>query len=270
MQMMDFREKNVLGRTGLLVSRLGVGASYGSPADSLEKAYHEHGLNFFYWGAMRRGRMGKAIRHLARTDRDKIVIALQSYDRTGFMMGPFLDRGLSSLGIDQADVLILGWRNSVPSKRVMEAALELKEAGKYRFLALSSHHRPLFGEMARLEDSPVDIFMFRYNAAHRGAERDIFPHLPGGEERPGTMAFTATCWGRLLKDRYLPEGEKPLTAPECYRFVLSNPAVDLSMIGPKDAAQMEEALQALEGGPLSPEEMERARRIGDYVYRKKK
>ena len=34
--------------------------------------------------------------------------------------------------------------------------------------------------------------MIRYNAAHPGAERDIFPHLEA--RRPAVVAYTATSW----------------------------------------------------------------------------
>lgn len=50
------------------------------------------------------------------------------------------------------------------------------------------------------------------------------------------------------------------------QIVLTNPAVDVCVTGPKDADQMREALKALELGPLSQEEMARMVRIGDYVY----
>jgi hypothetical protein len=38
------------------------------------------------------------------------------------------------------------------------------------------------------------------------------------------------------------------------------------MSGPRDDAQMDEALAALDGGPLSPEEDARIRRIGRWVH----
>jgi aryl-alcohol dehydrogenase-like predicted oxidoreductase len=262
---MGFRELTTLGRTGLKVSRLGVGASYGVPAAAIEKAYHEYGVNVFYWGALRRGRMRDAIRSLARNDRDRIVVALQSYDRIGPPMRIFCERGLRALHIDVADVLILGWHQRLPSRRILDAALQLREEGKVRFLALSGHHRPLFGQMAEQPQTPIDIYMIRYNAAHRGAEQDIFPHLPA-EDRPGVMAFTATRWGSLLKASKMPPGEPPLSASECYRFVLSNPHVDLVLAGPANAEEMDEALRALDGGPLSDEELARARRVGDHVH----
>jgi len=44
--------------------------------------------------------------------------------------------------------------------------------------------------------------------------------------------------------------------------------VDLCMTGPASLPQMKEALAALDAGPLTPEEMERVRRIGDHVRRR--
>ncbi len=262
---MGFVEQVTLGRTGLSVGRLGVGSSYGVPTGALERAFHEHGVNYFLWGAVRRGGMKHAIRNLAPSNRERMVIALQSYDRTGVLLRYFLERGLRALGVDHADVLVLSLRKSDPSPRVVEAALELREEGKVRSLGLSSHNRSYLGEVARREDSPYDVLMLRYNAAHRGAEEDIFPHLPD-LGRPGVTAFTATRWGHLLKQRRMPPGERPMTAAECYRFTLSSPGVDLCIAGPKNAAQLDEAVAALGGGALTAEEDERIRRIGDHVH----
>lgn len=261
----DLRSATTLGRTGVRVGRLGIGGSYGVPAAAVEKAFREYGVNYFYWGSIRRGGMRDAIRSLARESRERIVLALQSYDRTGRLMGPFLDRGLRALGIDYADVLILGWYDSRPPARILDAALRLRDAGKLRYIAISGHNRPLFAELAAEgAASPYDVLMFRYNAAHRGAEREVFPSLTA-PDRPGVTCYTATRWGQLLDPKRMPPGERPLAAADCYRFVLSNPLADLCMTGPASADEMDGALRALDLGPLSGEEMERARRIGDFV-----
>ncbi|TNF49930.1 hypothetical protein EP232_01095, partial [bacterium] len=170
---------------------------------------------------------------------------------------------------DHADILILGAHNRMPPERVINAALKAREQGKVRFIALSSHNRPFVGEMVQRDDLPFDIYMIRYNAAHRGAEQDIFPHLTE-ENRPGIMAFTATRWGQLVNAKKMPPGERPMAPADCYRFVLSNPHVDLSMTGPKTAHEMTDTLMTLDTKPMSEEEMERARHIGDYVYSKGK
>ncbi len=133
-------------------------------------------------------------------------------------------------------------------------------------MGMSSHERPLFGKIARGEvQAPVDFFQIRYNAVHRGAEQDIFPHLPK-ENRPGIVIFTATCWRKLLKPKLMPAGERPLAAADCYRFVLSHPDVNVCLTAPSTGAQMEDNLKALNAGPLDEEEMARVRRIGKHIY----
>jgi predicted aldo/keto reductase-like oxidoreductase len=257
-------EPRVLGRTGLRVGPLGVSGGYGAPAEAFEEAF-ERGCNYFYWGSKRRDGMARAIRNIvARGDRDKLVVLLQSYSRFPGLMESFLIKGLKSLGIERADVLLLGWYNKTPSPRILERALSLKNRGLVRFLAVSGHNREAFPKMAAT--GVFDILHVRYNAAHRGAEQEVFPHLPE-EDPPGVVTYTATRWGNLLNPKKTPKDEPPLSAAECYRFVLSNPAVGVCISGPKNKDQMDQALTSLEAGPLSPEEMERARRIGDYVHK---
>ncbi len=260
---MDFHESKVLGRTGLKVGRLGVASSYGAPAHAFEEAF-ERGCNYFYWGSLRRSGMLQAIKNICRQGkRDDLVIVIQSYSRSAFLMELSYQKALKSLGLESADILLLGWHNKPPSPKLLDAAQKMKEKGLFRFLGLSSHNRPLFPKLAK--DGQFDLFHVRYNAAHRGAEKDIFPHLPH-QLKPGIVTYTATRWGQLLKPKKMPSGEVPLSASDCYRFVLSNPDVDVCMCGPKNLDQMKEGLRTLDLGPLNEPEMERMRRIGDYIH----
>lgn len=252
-----------LGRTGLSVGPLGVSAAYGAPARSFEAAF-DRGCNYFYYGAMRRGGMKAAIKNIAgQGKRDRLIIAIQSFARSPLLVEASLTKALRSLEIDHADVLILGWHNKAPSQGLMDRAQKLKEKGMVRALALSSHHRPLYGKL--ITDGRTDIFHVRYNAAHPGAEQDVFPLLPQ-ENRPGIVIFTSTCWGHLLNPKKMPPGQSPPTAADCYRFVLSNPSVDACACGPKTDAEMQGALKALDGGPMDEEELARMRAIGAYVH----
>jgi aryl-alcohol dehydrogenase-like predicted oxidoreductase len=256
-------EKRTLGRTGLQVGRLGVAASYGAPASAFEEAF-ERGCNYFYWGSTRKTGMARAIRNLCgQGKRDDLVILLQSFSRSAVLMESFFKRGLKTLGIDRADILLLGWHNKVPAQKILNKAMEMKDQGLFRFLGISGHNRRLFPELTT--HGIFDLFHVRYNAAHRGAEKEIFPHIQG-ESRPGVVSYTATRWGQLLNPKKMPPGEPPPPACDCYRFVLTNAAVDVCLAGPKNAAQMGEALKALELGPLSQAEMARMVRIGDYVH----
>jgi len=260
---MTFAEPRILGKTGLKVGPLGVAAGYGAPTSAFEEAF-ERGCNYFYWGSMRRDGMRRAIKNICgRGKRDELIIVVQSYSRSAFLMEVFLKRALKSLGLDQADILILGWYNKRPAQRILDRALKLKDKGLFRFLGLSGHNRTLFPKLSK--ESIFDLFHIRYNAAHRGAEEEIFPYMRG-ENRPGLTSYTATRWGQLLNSKKMPPNQSPPSAGDCYRFVLSCPSVDLCLCGPKDTAQMKEALRTLDLGPLNPEELEHMRRIGDYVH----
>jgi len=179
------------------------------------------------------------------------------------LTGHILKRSLRSMGLERADILILGWHNRPPSEKLVERALALKKKGLFRFLGMSGHNRRLFPKMA--STGQFDLFHIRYNAAHRGAEQETFPDLTDND-RPGIVTYTATRWGQLLNPKKMPVGESVPEPSDCYRFVLSNPAVDVCLCGPKDFSQMRAALSALELGPLDEEDMARMKRIGDYVH----
>ena len=246
------------------MGRLGLASSYGAPAGAFERAF-ERGCNYFYWGSRRTAAMGQAIRHLAGQHRDQLVVVVQSYSRMGWRLTSKIESSLRRLKLDYADVLLLGLHNSIPRPAVMEAASRLKERGRVRHLAVSAHHRPVFREFA--QDVRFDMLMARYNAAHRGAETEVFPYLEcPGLARPGLVTYTTTRWGTLLDPRYTPAGRKTPTATDCYRFVLSNPHVDVCLTGPATLIEMEANLKALELGPMSAEELQWMRKVGDHVH----
>jgi aryl-alcohol dehydrogenase-like predicted oxidoreductase len=261
--MASFPNRVRLGRSGLSVGPLGVSGGYGVETASLLKAF-DRGVNYFYHGSRRRRGMTDAIRDLvAAGRRDELVVVLQSYARTPGLMETWFARGLKQLGLETADVLLLGWYSSPPAERLLERALSMTQRGMVRHIAISAHHRPAFLRYAA--DPRFTILHIRYNAAHTGAETDVFPHL-GRDGRPGAVAYTATRWGSLLSPWRVPDGETPLRARDCYRFVLSNHDFNVCMTGPKNAAEMDEALAALDEGPLTAEEDGRIRRIGRHVH----
>ena len=268
---MDFRQNVPLGKTGLMVSRLGIASGYGLPAAGIEKAFHEYGINYLYVSPLLNlGNMVKAVHNLAPDQRDDLCIMLARPflgGLGGIFLERFIERWLKKLRLEWADLLIQDVHKPL-SRKLTDRIHRLRESGKVRIVGISGHDRPFFGRIARGElDLPVDFFQVRYNVVHRGAEEDIFPHLPE-DNKPGIVVYTATCWRKALKAKKLPSGEAPLTAADCYRFVLSNSSVDVCITAPASNSQMEENLTALTRGPLSEEEMARAKRIGDHIYQK--
>ncbi len=265
--MTDFRTPIPFGQTGLPVSRLGIGSSFTGDPAFIEEAV-DQGVNYLYWGSIRRPAFGRAIRILARRNREGLVLTVQSYTRVAALLAPSIELALRRARIDCFDFLLLGMWNKPPGRALIDAARGLVEKGRVRRLMLSTHNRPSLQEHFRryeAKESPFDAFMLRYNAVHRGAETDVFPHLPKSPH-PGIVAYTATRWGHLLDPKKMPPGEQPPPARDCYRFALSHPAVSLVLCGPANREQMQEALGALDAGPLDADEMARMQRIGDHVY----
>ena len=120
---MDFTQLRILGKTGLKVGPLGVASSYGAPTNAFEEAF-ERGCNYFYWGSQRKDSMRQAIKNIcSQGKRDDLIVVIQSYSRSAFLMEAFFKKAVSSLGLDHADVLLLGWHNKKPSQRILDKAL---------------------------------------------------------------------------------------------------------------------------------------------------
>jgi aryl-alcohol dehydrogenase-like predicted oxidoreductase len=252
--------KVVLGRTGLRAAPLGLAPSKDLPAREVERAF-ERGLNYLYWGSARRAGFGEGIRRVAKKDREGAVIVVQSYTRAASLLRPSLERALRQLGIEHADLLLLGWWNQPPPRRILDAALAARDHGLAKHVMISCHHRPTFASY--IDDPSYGAIMVRYNAAHPGAEKEVFPLLREG--RPGVVSYTATRWGALLDPSLGPPGEPTPRPSDCYRFALSSPHVDVCLTGPADAAELDESFAALDRGPMSDDELAWMKRVGAVV-----
>lgn len=255
------REKVLLHKTSLRSSALGLGSSFGLEAEDIEHAYAS-GLNYFYFGSARRPAFGRGVKALVQQGRrDDLVLVVQTYTRAASLMKRSLTSGLRALGTDHADYLLLGWWNERPPERILDAARALREQGLCKHLMISCHNRLAFEQHAQIPG--MDAIMVRYNASHPGAETEVFPKL--GAASPAVIAYTATRWGDLINPSLIPEGEPVPRASDCYRFALSHPSVQVCMAGPANRSELDEALAALERGPLSAEEDAWMRRVGAAV-----
>jgi len=255
-----YRDVPALGHR---MHRLGLATNYGIDGGDLEWAL-EQGINYVFWTPNAR-RVTQSLKAVIKRDRESLILAC------GPTIGYFAasirracERLLQKLGTDYLDVFQLFWlgRASALSSSTIDALVSLREAGMVRAIGVSIHDRKRAGKLA--EDSPLDMLMIRYNAAHPGAEQDIFPHL--NKRKPAIIAYTATRWRGLLKRPKGWEGGV-MTAADCYRFCLSNPHVDLVLTGPKNREQLKENLRNLqEKGPLSEEENRWIREFGHVVH----
>jgi aryl-alcohol dehydrogenase-like predicted oxidoreductase len=265
---MDFTH-TVLGNTGLSVYRLGLSATYWPGKQAIHHAI-DRGLNvFFAFGVDMQ--MVRVLREARRSERERFVLLTGAYNMIwGYPnLRRTLEKRLRQFRTDYVDVfLFLGvTREKDFPQRAREEMHRLKDEGKVRFVGMSCHDRTFAGRMAA--EGALDILMVRYNAAHRGAEQDIFPHCAA--HRPGIVSYTATRWHALLRRPRRWPKERPKPSPgQLYRFALSNPHVHVCLTAPRNLRQLKENIGALERGPLDEEEMRFVREFGDAVYQQKK
>src|SRR4029077_18466510 len=133
----------------------------------------------------------------------------------------------------------------------LEACVAAQRAGEVGLLGLTSHQRKLAAEAGR--SGLLDLLMIRYNAAHRGAETEVFPVT----DARGLSVVVYTClrWGALLQNTPEdPPGFAVPRAPAWYRFALQTPSVTVALMAPENRAELEENLTVLEAPvPLTAE-----------------
>jgi predicted aldo/keto reductase-like oxidoreductase len=242
------------------VCRLGLatrGDGVLSPADVLHAV--DRGVDFLNWcGAP--DALSETIASLG-PRREQVVVCVQFEARTAAEAKDELARILDQLRTDYVDVLTFyyveaaeEWEQIRGPAGALEYCALARQAGRVRLLGLTSHQRPLAAGIA--QGGELDLLMLRYNAAHRGAEQDVFPTT----QALGMPVVVYTClrWGALLRGTPDdPPGFVPARPPAWYRFALQHPAVTVALMAPDSRAELDEDLEVLEArSPLSAEEYE--------------
>jgi aryl-alcohol dehydrogenase-like predicted oxidoreductase len=261
---------------GKPVCRLGLAGRVGSALtpDDVNHAL-ERGINFLNWpGKADEPGGGDAVSEAVAglgPRRESVVVCVQFGARTASDGAAELRAVLAALRSEYVDVLTFyyveraaEWDELCARGGALEYVAAAKRDGVVRRIGATSHQRPLAATMAR--SGKLDTLMIRYNAAHRGAERDIFP-VTDALGVP-VIAYTALRWGALL--RHTPDDPPefvPPPAPDWYRFALQSPSVAVALAAPASRAELEEDLQVLTAGPLTPAEYERLAAHGQRVHR---
>jgi len=230
----------------------------------------EQGVNYLNWCGKPDG-LSRAVAELGR-ERRRVVVAVQFQARTAGEAEREWERLCRELATGYLDVLTFyyveseaEWRQITGPGGAYEFLAEQKRAGRLRMIGLTSHQRKLAARWA--ESGLLDLLMVRYNAAHRGAEQDVFPVT----RRLGLPAVVFTClrWKALLEPTPEdPPGFRPPEAAECYRFCLSHPDVAVALTAVANRAELEHNLRLLEDWRrCSEEELAALRAHGDRVRR---
>lgn len=255
-----FRELPVINKR---VHRLGLAFDNGIEPEGIEAAL-DRGVNYLFWLNTGKRAAHEVVKAALKRNREEYVFAGGA--SWGFFAGSLrraAERLLRSFELEYLDVFQLYWLGTMSAwtASVKQELVKLREEGLVRAIGVSIHDRKRAAELA--VESPLDLLMVRYNAAHPGAETDLFPSF--AKRRPITVAYTATSWRKLITP---PEGwdDRAMTPGECYRFCLTSPHVDVVLSAADNRRQLEENLDAMGKGPLIPEEDEWIRRFGDHVH----
>jgi predicted aldo/keto reductase-like oxidoreductase len=228
------------------------------------------GVNFLNWCGAADG-LSTFIAGLG-SRRSDVMICVQFEARTANEARSELEQILRQLHTDYVDVLTFyyveepeEWRQLSGPGGALEYCNAARREGRVHLLGLTSHQRRLAAEAAA--GGTLDMLMIRYNAAHRGAETEVFP-VTTAHGLP-VVVYTCLRWGALLRSTPDdPPGFVAPPAPLWYRFALQHPAVTVALMAPENRAELEEDLQVLRAdGPLPPEEYERLVAHGQRVRR---
>jgi aryl-alcohol dehydrogenase-like predicted oxidoreductase len=220
---MDYRR---LGRTGMQVSRIGLGMmSYGNRT---QRQWHldeeealpivrravEGGVTFFDTADMYDQGYSEVVtgRLLSRlfSSRDDYVLATKVY----FPMGPgpndrglsrkhvfsAIDASLTRLGTDFVDLYqIHRWDYETPIEETMTALSEVVRAGKARYIGASSMYAWQFCKAQAAAPIPFVSMQNRYNLVYREEEREMIPLC--ADQGVGVIPYSPLARGALAGSR---------------------------------------------------------------------
>jgi predicted aldo/keto reductase-like oxidoreductase len=268
-----------LGRTGLKVSRIGLGTEHlcGQPRETVCAVIRravERGVNYFdlvyslphYLDDMQHAFLGLRDRvlltaHLGSTEKDG------QYNKSRSVVQcerSFLDL-LRRLETDYVDVLFLhnfnslkDWDQVASPDRALDLALRLQDEGKARCLGISAHYPDVVQKA--IETGNVDVVLFPIN---------LFGHaMPGRQQLQdlcvqheiGLVAMKPFGGGKLLTQRgrfrvpkYQTAGQAfkaridtEITPVQCLSYTLAQVGISMALPGVKNAPELEAALAYLE------------------------
>jgi predicted aldo/keto reductase-like oxidoreductase len=228
------------------------------------------GVNYLNWCGRPDG-LSEAVKRLG-SQRPNVILAVQFQSRTSREAAIEFSSLLDDLRTDYIDVATLyyvesaeEWDTLTSPGGAWEYLDEQKRAGRLRLIGLTSHQRKLAASWART--GLLDMLMIRYNAAHCGAENDVFPVT--SKLKMPVVTFTGLRWKALLEATPNdPVDFVPPAAVECYRFCLANENVTIVLTAPANRKELEDNLTLLDDWrPPSLMEMRAIREHGERVRR---
>lgn len=249
---MEYRE---LGKTGLKISRMGLG---GIPIQRIDvpktrELLREMVRNKINYIDTARGYtvseafLGEAMEGM----RDSFILATKSMSRTKEAMAKDIEISLKNLRTDYIDLYQVHNPNLEQLEQIigengaLEALLEAKEEGKIGHLGLTAHSLEVFEKALELDW--VETIMFPYNIVENQGEELI---RRCHDKNIGFIDMKPMAGGAI---------ENPVLA---LRYLMNNPYVTLVIPGMADVEELHENIRACsDSTSLSSEEKEECSKI---------
>ncbi len=244
--------RTILGRTGLDVTRLGVGGAY---CDSVEgyRAALDCGVNYVDTArSYRDGEDEKVIGQAIKGRRDDLILATKTIQRDGVEARKELETSLKLLGTDYVDIYQIHHLNTQPEREqalapggAVEAVQKAREEGLVRFIGVTGHD--WVQVQAAVATGLFDTVLCWYNCAMKEPEETVFPEADANNT--GVVIMNASRNDKLFSDSGTPSPE------QFYRYVLSHESVNVTIIGLRNVELFCQIASSLsERSTLAPQE----------------
>jgi len=243
--------RTVLGRTGLTVTRFGIGGAYCDSVDGYLAAL-DCGVNYVDTArSYRDGEDEKVIGQAIQGRRDDLILSSKTLMRDADGARDEIETSLRLLKTEHIDVYHIHHLNTQPEREqalgpggAMEALQKAREEGLIRFIGVTGH------DWAQVREAVAtglfDNVLCWYNCAMKEPERTVFPEARA--HNTGVVIMNATRNDKLF-------GESAPPQEQFYRYVLSHEAVNVTIRGLRDADRFCQIAAALaDRDTLTPQE----------------
>ncbi len=234
--------QTVLGRTGLVVTRLGTGGAYCETADGYRAAL-DSGVNYMDTArAYRDGDDERVIGEAIRDRRHELILATKTQQRDAEGARRDLETSLRLLQTDYIDIYQLHHLNTEEERNralgtdgALEAVQKAREEGLIRFIGVTGHDWEQIQQA--VATGFFDTVLCWYNCAMKEPEETVLPEAR--KYNTGVVIMNASRNDKLF------DGEGAPAEEQFYRYVLSHESVGLTIMGLRDVSRFRRIALAL-------------------------
>jgi aryl-alcohol dehydrogenase-like predicted oxidoreductase len=221
----------ILGKTGIEVTRLGIGGAYCKTPDGYQAAM-DCGVNYIDTARIYEdGEDERVIGQAIKGRRDKLILATKTTKRDAQGARSDLETSLRLLGTDYIDIYQLHHLNTQPEREqalgpdgAIETVLKARDEGLIRFVGVTGHDWVQIH--VAVATGLFDTVLCWYNCALREPELALFPEAKA--KNMGVIIMNASRNEKLFSGPNAPAPE------QFYRYVLNHEAVHITIMGLKN------------------------------------